>query len=269
MKDATTSLRNKISRWFFGSLLFLVPNRARRRYMQAVVQLVYPPLTPFRRYDGRWTVLPRNELAKLFTGDADHKRFNSNNYIPILRDLVGDGDTVLDIGASYGDEVIDLSLLVGPTGKVIAFEPDEDSFAALQATVAANALRNVECVRAFVSDNSASIDQYWHEHLNRGPVHLLKIDTDGHELTVLRGAKVMLDNNPQCKVLAEFLPRLNYEGMSGAKALSRYASNGFELHAIKTAIVPIKNLETEAEFIGDKTRGYCHDVVLTRRPRDP
>lgn len=234
--------------------------------MNAMVRLIYPKLTPMRRYDGRWIVLSRNEVAKLFSGDADHKRFTVNNYIPILREIVKEGDTVIDIGASYGDEVIDLSVLVGPAGKIIAFEPDKSSFASLEATVAANNLSNVECVNAFVSDKGTTVDGHWREGLNCGPVKLLKIDTDGHELAVLRGARKMLESNPSCVVLAEYLPALRYEKRQGAEVLREYVNAGFKISAIRTAIVPLEpaDLEEKSALIGSEADGYCHDIVLTR-----
>ena len=61
--------------------------------------------------------MPREEIDTLFSGDADKKRFNRNDDIPVLRRHGAPGQIVIDVAASYGDEVIDLSDLVGPMAR--------------------------------------------------------------------------------------------------------------------------------------------------------
>src|SRR5258708_21501632 len=45
-----------------------------------------------------------------------------------LRRLVSPGSLVLDIGANIGAHTLDLAQLVGPNGRVIAFEPTDYAF---------------------------------------------------------------------------------------------------------------------------------------------
>lgn len=56
------------------------------------------------------------------------------------------GMTVLDVGASIGVFTLKASRVVGPSGRVIAIEPDPESFDALQKNLAANNCTNVEAV---------------------------------------------------------------------------------------------------------------------------
>lgn len=224
-------------------------------------------LPPLQRYDGRWTVLPHSEVSKLFTGNADEKRFTQHNYIPLLSRWVKHGDTVFDVGASYGDEVIDLALLVGPPGKVYAFEPDADSFEALKATMKANGLDNVVCINAAVSNfetpGAITLDTYW-DSVGRPAVQFIKIDTDGHEIAVLEGAKQMLAENPSCPVLAEYLPGLNYSGRRAADVLHWYEEQGLEVHALRMATERIDDPVAFAKTMAAAGSGICHDVLLRR-----
>ena len=55
----------------------------------------------------------------------------------LLPTLVSPGDWVLDIGANVGHYTLELARLVGPQGRVIAFEPVPETFSVLAA--------NVEC----------------------------------------------------------------------------------------------------------------------------
>lgn len=56
---------------------------------------------------------------------AEHKRLNvQQGYLELFRKYIPVGGTVLDIGACLGDHTWDYAHFVGPTGCVIAFEPN-------------------------------------------------------------------------------------------------------------------------------------------------
>jgi FkbM family methyltransferase len=62
------------------------------------------------------------------------------------------GSIVVDVGAGVGDEVVVLSKLVGPKGRVIAIEAHPKTFRCLQKTIADSKLTNVEALQLAVSD---------------------------------------------------------------------------------------------------------------------
>ncbi len=66
----------------------------------------------------------------------------------LLGQLIGRGDCVLDIGANIGTHTIFFGKHVGPTGRVIAIEPQRAVHALLAANMAANELGHVECMLA-------------------------------------------------------------------------------------------------------------------------
>ncbi len=64
----------------------------------------------------------------------------------LLRPVIRPGDLVLDIGANIGTHTLAFANLVGPTGAVVAFEPQPTVFNILAANLALN---NADQVRAF------------------------------------------------------------------------------------------------------------------------
>jgi len=67
------------------------------------------------------------------------------------------GDTVVDVGAGIGDDVVVFSKLVGKNGHVIALEAHPHTFRCLLKTIAANQLENVTALNFAVSDQGGEV----------------------------------------------------------------------------------------------------------------
>jgi FkbM family methyltransferase len=137
------------------------------------------------------------------------------------------GGVAIDIGANLGEWTVPLARAVGAGGQVLACEPAPLAAKALEATLGANALRQVEVIRCAVGDHdgyaefalpvvtSARTDtgtarigaagpdhEALHVPLNSldslaaerglGRVDLIKIDVEGYERQVLDGAETIL-----------------------------------------------------------------------------
>jgi len=120
------------------------------------------------------------------------------------------GDTVLDIGACIGDTALWFSKLVGPEGRVFAFEPEPSNFKKLLKNIERNRVKNVVPVSAALSDtegkmtisssgassmfspsggipvSATTIDRFVEEN-KIATVDFIKMDVEGSELNVLRG----------------------------------------------------------------------------------
>ena len=136
----------------------------------------------------------------------------------ILSRLVTSGDWVIDIGANVGFYTKRLAELVGPDGRVLAFEPVPETFALLTGNLAVCGFTNVTLFNTAVSEGSNLVGisvpdysntsqlNYYQAHLTSladsslriltvsvdsvqipEKVKLIKIDAEGHEYSVLKG----------------------------------------------------------------------------------
>lgn len=157
-----------------------------------------------------------------------------------LADWIRPGDTVLDIGANAGHYALRMSALVGPTGRVISFEPIPVTFRELVDNAALAPFANCTLVNAAVSDRTAILrmtvpDRSYRasitdegqrvlalalDSLNLPHIDLVKIDVEGHEYPALVGMRALLErdwprliveeNDPSDTRVREFLTGLGY-----------------------------------------------------------
>src|ERR1035437_3567146 len=76
----------------------------------------------------------------------------SDPEVDVMAKTVKPGDTVIDVGANVGALTVAMAKLVGPNGRVIAFEPQPETAALLERNAAQNGLDNVEIHRCATGD---------------------------------------------------------------------------------------------------------------------
>ncbi len=77
--------------------------------------------------------------------------------IDLFASLLAPGDVVVDVGANIGTHTVFFGKHVGPTGRVVALEPQRFVHGLLVANMAANGLANVDCMLAAASDHESTV----------------------------------------------------------------------------------------------------------------
>jgi FkbM family methyltransferase len=154
-----------------------------------------------------------------FFSDEDSS-FGALNYL-------NNGDVCVDVGGNIGQTALMMAIKVGPQGKVFSFEPFERTHASFQNNLALNPhITNVKLERMAVGETSGeltmyvenkrnsggnrikpvdknvnaevqkvkvvSLDEYFLKDTSLTKVDLIKIDVEGFEMKVLKGAHELI-----------------------------------------------------------------------------
>lgn len=213
----------------------------------------------------------------------------------VFRRSMRRGMTVVDVGANVGWYSILAADLVGPQGRLVAFEANprladiayrnlsingfaERSTVEAKAVYAETTTLEFKIFERFKGGSSLftneAVAETYHDQLRRlevpavrlddyfAPgtrVDFLKIDAEGAEGFVLRGAGRVLADNPQISILMEFAPATINAAYGEAKRfLDEIATLGFRVQRITddATLVPTD--------LGDLEKQVLCDVLLTR-----
>lgn len=186
----------------------------------------------------------------------------------VLRRLIQPGMVVADVGANIGLLTLVMAWATGPSGRVIAFEPEAVPRSNLEKMKHLNGLSWVEVRDQAVGESAGRLtfhvsDIIGHSSLYALPdaeeartvevevvrlddvapaqrLDVVKIDVEGAELDVLAGMKGVIAKNPDLAVVAEFGPEhLKRVGQTPAQWFKAFGDAGFTPYMI------------------DETRGDC------------
>ena len=155
------------------------------------------------------------------------------SYEPVVEHAIvsrlGPGDCFVDVGSNVGYFSLIASQVVGTSGKVVAVEPVAEVACLLRETIAANSISNISVHQCAVSDHAGSaimqvqrssgvsflgdrdhrlpgdavrqeetvsvstLDELVQSH-GSSPLRVVKIDVEGREIAVLKGARETLRN---------------------------------------------------------------------------
>jgi FkbM family methyltransferase len=199
----------------------------------------------------RWPLrfIPRSLAVPIFQGPLRGKKWivGSSNHgcwlgsyeyakQRLFEQLVRPGDIVYDIGAHTGFYTLLASVLVGPSGRVVAFEPFPRNLAYLRKHLALNHVRNTVVMEGVIYDDEGEVrivpgsNSFESRVDAKGTIsvralkldHLvfrdgfpaptvIKVDVEGAEHAVLRGGTRLLTEKRPLIFLSTHGPRLHTE----------------------------------------------------------
>lgn len=179
--------------------------------------------------------------------------------LEVLVAFLHPGDVVYDVGGNVGLFSAVLAKKIGPSGLLIAFEPQRQNFSHLQENLKLNGLTNFRCYRNALGDRSgqatlyaskvignSSLIQQGHPsgagetvevitgdefvRAERAPLpRVVKIDVEGFEFAVLQGLRATLAQ-PSCElVCCEVHPSLLPKGIAPGVVESLLKELGFKM----------------------------------------
>lgn len=189
----------------------------------------------------------------------DMRLYMTGEYEPetqaVISQLAPLGATVIDIGANIGLLSLWAAKCVGPAGRVISVEPSQWACARIRRNAELSGIENMEVITAAASDRSCeadldvingyriddidtrkvervrhvTVDEIVAER-NITDIALMKVDTDGFKIVVLRGAE---------KTLATMRPAIVFEygpdhlrrhsGAEPSELISLLRRHGYEI----------------------------------------
>ncbi|MDP6978929.1 MAG: FkbM family methyltransferase [Myxococcota bacterium] len=208
-----------------------------------------------------------------------------------LRATVQPGMRVADVGANIGLHTTALARLVGPTGRVVAVEPEPQNFMALSRAVERGGYEQVLLRRAAAGARPGSLSLYV-SAANRGDhrsapapgqreeitvecqpldglfgddprLDFLKLDVQGAEADVFAGMATLLERNPNLVITSELSPALlaaagaDFDGYFGPLERADFAPHLLEPTA------ELRPIEARTAWELAERAGYC-DLVFRR-----
>lgn len=217
MNSASRIYKNSVVGWFLRKCLRLVPSN------------IVIPISNGRLKGKKWIKGSGVNAYWLGIYEIDKQK--------LFEQIVKPGDVVFDIGAHVGFYTLLASELVGITGKVFAFEPLPRNINFLKKHLKLNRLGNVKIFEFAVSDKEENV--FFGELSNsfsgriieqeKGirvksvildnlikskkllPPNVLKIDVEGNELAVLKGAEYTIEQYRPAIFLATHTEKIHNE----------------------------------------------------------
>jgi FkbM family methyltransferase len=188
-----------------------------------------------------------------------YKAFSDKVERSLFRQMVKPGMTVVDVGANIGIYTRFFASLTGKDGRVHSFEPGPANFDHLKENT--RGLLNVSLNHAAVGEHNGVIKLFISDELNVDHrtfdsgdgrksidvpvlslddyfkpgqrVDFIKIDVQGYEWSVLQGARRVLEENVDVKILMEYWPwGLKKSSSEPSDVLDFFKSLGFQISRV-------------------------------------
>lgn len=207
-----------------------------RKLARFLNKLILPPLTETTTsstiFDFKLNLNPENGKEIYYLG------FYEMGTLNIIQKCLRPGDTFIDAGASIGLMSFYASKIVGNKGKVLSFEPIKSSFKNLSDSILLNNSTNIHAFNKGLGNTTTQIPIYLNrpcpsmvkekdsdddhfeivtidrldkilEENKINTVRMIKIDVEGFELDVLKGANKLLSTPNAPIICFEYIKSLS------------------------------------------------------------
>lgn len=242
----------------------------------------------------RYRLDPDKHTQENILVSLGHGSFYESATSQVVLRLIGEGDRVIDVGAHVGYYTLLASRLVGSSGRVLAFEPNPETYPGLVANLLLNDVANVLALNCalggepgladfFLNDDNEGESALWdvsslyrsRDSKRRVSVavttldqvaldcgwqacKLMKLDAEGYETRILRGGLKLFGQMRPRHVICE-INRFALErcGTSELELRSVFEEMGYQTHLI--------NLEGQDLCSGHLTRSLAHGEIVDTR----
>lgn len=259
-----------------------------RQITNGIIRLILPRTVQYG--DAVIVINPRDPVVS----GALFFRVYERTELAFFQSACCSGMSFLDVGANVGFYTALAARRIGPTGKIVALEPDPESHGFLKQTVAANEAVNVVCLTTAAAASRGRFKLYISPE-NRGDnrlyqpdpswpsvevetapaddllaglgieqLDLIKIDVQGAEGGVIDGLEKTIRRSPKLTLLAEFWPHgLRQAGTDPKALLEKLRSFGLDLFEIKSRgqLVPL----TDDENLIARFQGRRYTNIVGRK----
>jgi FkbM family methyltransferase len=242
------------------------------------------------------------EGNKIYLDESDSLFLSSSilhekTVVDLVKNEIKKGDVVIDIGAHIGYYTVLFAKLVGPEGRVFAFEASPTNFEILKKNVNVNGYQNVTLNNKAVSDkdgkltlyitgrtsaenflfkpenfvgsskikdtieiDSITLDEYFRDF--KGQINFLKMDISGAEPRVIKGMGSILSKNDSLKIQQEWWPNAirthGNEPDSHLKLLTQMDYKIYEIDGAKNKL----NLVTSDDLMKTYPNSKLEDINI-------
>lgn len=214
---------------------------------------------------------PKDEVITPFMYAYRHWEPNETS---IIFHNLKEGDVFIDVGANIGYYTLLASKKVGITGHVYSFEPETENYELLKQNIILNNLQNVTVEKKAVANKPGRMKLYLNptnkgdhslrdDKMNRDyqevdvislddyfkdkKINFIKIDVQGADVLVIKGAKGIMSNNPNILIVSEF-STMNFRKMNTdpKEYLDELSKMGFVFYNIDDKNQSIDKLSIES-----------------------
>lgn len=265
-------------------LRLLLKNRLGERFLILVKEnSFFKKITPPEQMyeSGSYRVVIRDGVRyRLDISDLiDHSLYFHNHYFSPLRvfQLLKEDSVFIDIGANIGTVAL-RAASISKNGSIYAFEPDKAHYDALNYNSQLNQFKNINIINKALGEQLKraklfKVDQSnkgmnriltdrghsefeWVdvttlddevERLNITKIDLIKIDVEGYEFNVLRGAKNVLKRFHPILIVEVIDANLKANGQSSSDVINLLSELGYEMIDLRTnkPICTSQKIETD------------------------